>query len=132
MGKSSGETSDGFHLLGLTKLLFAHPQGVLRPSPFQPLVKFPQGSLDGGNETPQALLGNVIGGTVLHHVDGKLFSLCIGDKQKRHVGMQGAREGEGGGSVEAGDGGISKDETEPLLAKCGQKLLTCLRLFQLA
>ena len=75
MGESSRETSHRFHLLGLTKLFFAHAQRVFRSPAFQTFVEFSQGSFNGGRKPAQALLGDVVGRSSLHHVDGELLSL---------------------------------------------------------
>ena len=103
MREAPGETADGFHLLGLPKLLFAHAEGILRPSAFESFVEITQCSLDRRHQTPEALLEYIVGGPLLHQVDGEFFALRARDEQEWHVGVQRPGQGERGGSVKSRD-----------------------------
>ncbi|GAB1724465.1 MAG: hypothetical protein NTNFB01_33610 [Nitrospira sp.] len=124
VGEPSGEAADGLHFLRLAKLFFAHAQRVFSPSAFKALVKFAQGPFDGRRQPAQTLLEDIVGGSPLHHVDGKFFALCRGDKKEWEVRVQGPSEAEGGGPVEAGDRSVGKNEAEAFLAEGRQELLT--------
>ena len=79
-----------------------------------PLLNLQQRSLDGRDQSSQAVLEHIISGAVLEGLDGPLLPDRSRDKDEGHLRADLLGQGQGRGAIEEWQGVVREDEVRPV------------------